>query len=328
MKRGLFLSVASAALLVGFSAHAGETQSGSCGDIVEKVYNRNTGTYTIQKIADCEWRLDENGYFSTNRGEYQNSVYIELENNFQIPADTKIIGSGALDGADNLTNIIIPSGVTKIEEGAFSRSSIENIEIPEGVTEIEDWAFCMSALKNVKLPESVTSIGIGAFSASRIENFILPDGVTNDIAYEAFETSSTATTVYCSASKADTCRDNLSSWYAGGSGSVSFEIHPDYTYDKTTGKYTFYCETGDEACMASKNKITTLFGNKASNTEPIRYTYDDETDEYIVGGKRYNSLKAYTTALNSRDIKRIYIVQEAIEALGTNNKNTFSIRYR
>lgn len=62
-------------------------------------------------------------------------------------------------------NIMMPSGINSIEEGAFSGAEINEIVIPEGVTEIGDFAFygCPN-LKSVILPTSLNTIGKGAFA--------------------------------------------------------------------------------------------------------------------------------------------------------------------
>ena len=60
---------------------------------------------------------------------------------------------------------VIPSSVTSIGEGAFSRcTSLKEIVIPSSVTSIGDDAFggCMS-LTEIIIPNSVTSIGNSAF---------------------------------------------------------------------------------------------------------------------------------------------------------------------
>ncbi len=59
---------------------------------------------------------------------------------------------------------VIPDGVTKIGESAFSCTGLTSVIIPESVTEIGTQAFyaCRS-LTSITIPNSVTSIGAGAF---------------------------------------------------------------------------------------------------------------------------------------------------------------------
>lgn len=62
-------------------------------------------------------------------------------------------------------NIVLPNGITYIEDGVFAGSEIESITIPEGVTGIGDYAFYgASKLKSVILPSTLEKIGKGAFA--------------------------------------------------------------------------------------------------------------------------------------------------------------------
>jgi len=63
--------------------------------------------------------------------------------------------------------VVIPEGVTRIENDAFSCCfSIVSVTVPEGVTSIGEGAFYgCDRLKSVILPRSVTSIGESAFSS-------------------------------------------------------------------------------------------------------------------------------------------------------------------
>ena len=59
----------------------------------------------------------------------------------------------------------IPPSVTDIADEAFARSTaLTNVLIPSGVTRIGGWAFDRSGLTQVTLPDSITSLGAGAFS--------------------------------------------------------------------------------------------------------------------------------------------------------------------
>lgn len=74
----------------------------------------------------------------------------------------------------------IPSGITRIGNGAFERcGSLEEIIIPEGVTEIGSFAFgyCFK-LKKVTFPESLKSIGSFAFEFCDIKEINVPNTLT------------------------------------------------------------------------------------------------------------------------------------------------------
>lgn len=103
-----------------------------------------------------------------------------------------------------LTEVKLPSGITKIAESAFQNcSNLRNIEIPNNVTTIEDnafrgcgalasvsfpsnlksivgaaFAYCTS-LKSVSLPTRLETIGGSAFSDSGLETIEVPSSVLN-----------------------------------------------------------------------------------------------------------------------------------------------------
>ena len=80
------------------------------------------------------------------------------------------------------TNYVIPDGVIKIGDGAFSRcESLINIVIPDSVTSIGDRAFSRcSSLISIAIPGSVTSIGVHAFEFCRaLRSVMIPNSVTS-----------------------------------------------------------------------------------------------------------------------------------------------------
>lgn len=82
---------------------------------------------------------------------------------------------------DLATNVVVPEGVTKIPYCAFAYESLETIVLPEGITIIEDGAFsCGYNLVSVNIPDSVTFIGDGAFrNCTSLVSISIPDGVTS-----------------------------------------------------------------------------------------------------------------------------------------------------
>jgi type II secretory pathway pseudopilin PulG len=85
-------------------------------------------------------------------------------------------------------NYVIPDGVTRIDDAAFSKcNDIENITIPNTVTSIGGWAFCVCVnLLNVNIPNGVEVIENDTFSGCiKLGEITIPDSVTR-ISYNSF----------------------------------------------------------------------------------------------------------------------------------------------
>ena len=99
-----------------------------------------------------------------------------------IPSSVTSIGNGAFAVCRSLSEIVIPSSVTSIGKSAFSFcDSLSEIVIPSSVTSIGDYAFsdCRS-LSEIVIPSSVTSIGDRAFSDCRsLSEIVIPSSVTS-----------------------------------------------------------------------------------------------------------------------------------------------------
>ncbi|MBR6199871.1 MAG: leucine-rich repeat protein [Spirochaetales bacterium] len=81
---------------------------------------------------------------------------------------------------ENVENVIIPDGVTKICNDAFSfQRSLASVTIPNGVTEIGTSAFksCI-ALKSIIIPDSVVKLD-GFTDCSSLESIVIGAGVTD-----------------------------------------------------------------------------------------------------------------------------------------------------
>lgn len=134
---------------------------------------------------------------------------------FHIPDGVTTIGGGAFSECSRLSQIILPSSITTIEESAFENCGISQIFISEHVSTIKEDAFTLArSLTSIDVdinnpnycsedgvlfnkdktkllqfpskkqaisytvPEGVTSIGYGAFAANSLSQILLPNSLT------------------------------------------------------------------------------------------------------------------------------------------------------
>ena len=107
---------------------------------------------------------------------------------------------GNTTGCAPYTELIIPEGVTQIENNAFNGNSLKKIEIPKSVTKIGSSAFMNTdtnrTLTEVKLHEGLTSIGSKAFGYAALTNVELPSTVTTLNKNTFYENANGKVTVY------------------------------------------------------------------------------------------------------------------------------------
>lgn len=96
-----------------------------------------------------------------------------------IPSGTTKIGSYAFGFCESLSSVTIPNTVTKIGNYAFAWNKFSAITIPNTVTEIGNYAFSYTKLSAVTIPNSVTTIGNYFLGyCNSLESVTFPNQVT------------------------------------------------------------------------------------------------------------------------------------------------------
>ncbi len=147
---------------------------------------------------------EENPYFKSVENciiKKEDDSLVSICLNGKLTEEVQIIGERSYYGID-VTEVILPNGITKIENQAFYYCSsltkvvlpetltslgvesfaycnlLDDVKIPAGITEIPNSAFykCKS-LKTLSLPEGIVSLGSYAFYACAFRTFKLPSTV-------------------------------------------------------------------------------------------------------------------------------------------------------
>ena len=113
--------------------------------------------------------------------------------NLIIPDGITSIGNNTFSGCSGLTSVTIPNSITSIGNNTFSGcSGLTSVTIPNSVTSIGGGAFSSCrGLTSITIPNSVTSIGGGAFSdCSGLTSITIPNSVTTIEGSTFYECSS------------------------------------------------------------------------------------------------------------------------------------------
>ena len=85
----------------------------------------------------------------------------------------KRVESSAFNGKKSLRSIILPEGITVINNGAFLNSGLEAITLPESLEGIGQSVFLGTQLKEITIPANVVGLGTSAFEGSDAETMPL-----------------------------------------------------------------------------------------------------------------------------------------------------------
>lgn len=112
-------------------------------------------------------------------------VLFKFETNQDNPTTLTLVGIGQLNG-NTLTIPATVDGMTVKsmgEEVFYQNSNLSKVIIPEGVERIERYAFNRSSLQEVELPSTLKTIGYGAFALCNLTSFHIPASV-NTLDYQ------------------------------------------------------------------------------------------------------------------------------------------------
>ena len=123
--------------------------------------------------------------------------YCEHLTRILIPKSVKVIGKRSFVACDKLTSIICESDKFIIQNGCLLSvdkkrlityfGNTENVIIPEGVTTIDEGAFLRKNIKTVVLPKSLRVIGDGAFACCFKLSMVYMQNNVEEIGKHAFE---------------------------------------------------------------------------------------------------------------------------------------------
>lgn len=115
--------------------------------------------------------------------------YDEALTECELPKGLETVKDSAFFGAENWTGVDrIPSTVKTIGAYGFAECKGSKLTIPEGITKIEEFSFWgyEEGLEEINLPSTLKIIGNSAFSwAKDVKKLVIPEGVTS-IGAEAF----------------------------------------------------------------------------------------------------------------------------------------------
>ena len=189
----------------------------------------------------------ENGFYRSMDGVLYNkdqTVLLKIPpkhafTSFVIPDGVTEIGTEACKNCENLQQVIMPSTLKKIGDGAFEGAcELSAAEIPESVTEIGASAFFECSLTSIQLPDGLQSIGryafcsqsIGKFGAPRIKHaVVIPKTVTNlgKCAFGGFDEITVYDTITPDAKPCGEHVDSINGYYNSIVGWIGLNISRD-----------------------------------------------------------------------------------------------------
>ena len=159
------------------------------------------GTYAFGSTPIQNILLSEN---VVEIGKYFISGCKNIENlHFSPDSKLKVIGEYSFSSSCILNDIVIPSSVCRIEEGAFSSVNTNSISIPHSVEYIGKSAFCRTTIKNESfcIPLYLATIESSTFNSFLIKEVVIPSSVVNIEEYAFYKCNKLEEIKFSSGSK-------------------------------------------------------------------------------------------------------------------------------
>jgi hypothetical protein len=153
------------------------------GKVIGKANGTVTGGWTVReptKGAKAEL------HYSADVGAFKSATIQFTQVKVSAITDTLTIRIAKINGVGveggimpvSTSDMIIPTGITTIDNMAYISNKLKNILITAGITTIGDRAFENNLLTSVVIPRGVKTIGAQAFAYNRLTSVVIPDRVT------------------------------------------------------------------------------------------------------------------------------------------------------
>lgn len=144
--------------------------------------------------------------FCSVPGDKQGYIYLngDLLTDLVIPEGVTKINNGVFYDCTQLISVSIPNSVTEIGKDAFSGcAGINRISLPDSITTIGDYAFCMCGMESISIPSLISTVGEGVFkSCAHLKLVSVPKNVTQ-INASAFSGCGALSDVYYGGAECD-----------------------------------------------------------------------------------------------------------------------------